>query len=263
MKKLYIVLAAIVVIRLGAIAFFETQLLDEPIILAQDIDLDNDELYISYITNRAKPHEISNVIINDRHFYPYQETNFNGFISSSNQSSVYVSGRLYSIHSVTFPLQSEWNELDLSNQTTSTIHFADGIQLEEQVTVRRHWVEQTILNNYSSTSSSDGTGKSSYFTEQDVVLTNLTFEQLEEVNLVIDRVQVDLPIKAPITIPNESKIEISYKSQIGFYPNDRSEIIFYFLDEHNVPIEIPVGGYKNNPPTSEWIHQYVKERANK
>ena len=263
MKKLYVVLAAIIVIRLGAIAFFETQLLDEPIILAQDIDFDNDALYISYITNRTNPHEISSVIIDDRHFYPYQETDLFGFHSNSNQSSIYVSGRLYSIHSVTFPLQSEWNELDLSNQTTSTIHFTDGIQFEEQFTPRRHWVDQTILDNYYSTSSSDGTGKSYYITEQDVVLTNLTFEQLEDLTLVIDRVQVDLPIKMPITIPNESRIEISYKSQIGFYPEDRSEIIFYFLDEHNVPIEIPVGGYKNNPPNSEWIDQYVKGRAKK
>ena len=104
MKKLFIVLAAIVVIRLGSIAYLETKQLEDPIILAQDIHVDSDMLYISYITNRLQPHEILNVIINGHHFYPYQETNFNGFISSSNQSSEYVSGRMYSIHTVTFPL---------------------------------------------------------------------------------------------------------------------------------------------------------------
>ena len=263
MKKLFIVLAAIVVIRLGSIAYLETQQLDEPIFLAKDINLDNDALYISYITNRAQPHEISDVVINGHYFYPYQKTNFNGFISSSNQSSVYVSGRMYSIHTVTFPLNAIEKDLDFSNSTNSTIHFKNGMQFEEKVTVSKHWVEQTVLKSYSSSSSSDGTGKFSYTTEQDAILTNLTFEQLEDVTLAINKEQVDLPLKAPITIPKDTSVEISYKTLIGFYQDDRSEIIFHFLDEHNVPIKISEGAYKNNPPTSEWIHQYVKERAKK
>ena len=104
MKKLYFILAGIFIIRLGSIVYLESQQLEEPIILAQDIHVDSNMLYISYITNRLQPHEISNVIMNGHHFYPYQETNFNGFISSSNQSSEYVSGRMYSIHTVTLPL---------------------------------------------------------------------------------------------------------------------------------------------------------------
>ena len=260
LKKLFIVLTAIVVLRLGSIAYLEIQQLDEPIFLAKDISLDNNALYISYITNRAQPHEIRDVVIDDLHLYPYQETDFNGFISSSNQSNVYVNGRVYSIHAVTFPF---YKGMDFPDDTTATIHLKNGMQFEEKVTVSRPWIEQTILKNYFSSSSNDGTGNFSFITEQDVVLTNLTFEQLEDVTLAIDRVHVDIPIKAPIKIPKDTTVEISYKTQIGFYQDDRSEIIFHFLDEHNVPIEIPKGAYKNNPPTSEWIHQYVKERAKK
>ena len=263
MKKLFIVLAAIVVIRLGSIAYFETKQLEEPIILAQDIHVDSDLLYISYITNHVQPHEISNVIINGHHFYPYQETNYNGFISSSNQSSVYVSGRIYSIHTVTFPLHSMEEDLNFSDLTTSTIQFNDGIQLEEKVTVSKYSVEQTILTFNFSSSSNDGTGKDSYTTEQDAVLTNVTFDELEELTIEINREPVDLPIQAPISIPVNSLIEMNYKSQIGYYSHDRSKIVLSFLDENKVPIEIPFLEFKNNPPTSEWIDQYAKERAKK
>ena len=274
MKKLYFLLAGIFIIRLGSIVYFETQQLEEPIILAQDIHVHSDRLYISYITNRAQPHEISNVIINGHHFYPYQETNFSGFISSSNQSSEYVSGRMYSIHTVTFPLHSMGKDLNLSNLTTSTIQFKDGIQLEENVTkdgtqleedttVSKQWDEQMILRSNFSSNSNDGTGKVSYTTVQDVVLTNLTFEEIEHMTLAIGGEQVDLPIKEPITIPNDTIVEVSYKTLTGFYSEDYSVIFFSFLDKHNVPIEFSELAFKNNPPTSEWIVQYVKERAKK
>ena len=263
MKKLYFILAGIFIIRLGSIVYLESQQLEEPIILAQDIHVDSDMLYISYITNRLQPHEISNVIMNGHHFYPYQETNFNGFISSSNQSSEYVSGRMYSIHTVTFPLHLMEKDLNFSDLTTSTIQFNDGIQLEEKVTVSKYSVEQTILTFNFSSSSNDGTEKDSYTTEQDAVLTNVTFDELEELTIEINREPVELPIHAPISIPVNSLIEINYKSKIGYYAHDRSKIILSFLDENKVPIEFSNLAFKNNPPTSEWIDQYVKERAKK
>lgn len=263
MKKIWFALSVIVVIRLGTLVFLEMQLLDEPIILAQDVRLKNDALYVSYITNNAKPHEISYVEIGDTYLYPTQDTDLFGINTNSSQLNEYVRGRIYSIHAVTFPLNLEQRDIYFPNAATAIIHFTNGMKWEKPLTVSRPWVDQQILRESLLTTSNNGTEKETYTTEQDVVLTKLDFSELEDVTLAINHEQVELPLKSAITIPKDTLIEITFKAQIDLYPFDQYEIIFYMLDENKVPIEISMGNYKNNPPSSTWIHEFVKERGGK
>lgn len=263
MKKIWFALSVIVVIRLGTLVFLETQLLDEPIMLAQDVRLKNDALYVSYITNNAEPHEISYVEIGDTYLYPTQDNALFGSDTDSSQLNEYVRGRLYSIHAVTFPLSLENRDIYFPNVTTAIIHFTNGMKWEEPVTVSSSWVDQQILreNLLTTSNNNNGTAKETYTTEQDVVLTKLDLGELEDVTLAINHEQVEVPLKAAITIPKDSLIEITFKAQIELYPFDQYEIIFHMLDENKVPIEISMGNYKNNPPSSSWIQEFVKERG--
>ena len=263
MKKLWFALLVIVVIRLGTIVFLETQLLDEPIILAQDVSLRNDALYVSFITNNAEPHEISHVEIGDTYLYPNQDTDFLGFVTGSTESNEYVRGRIYSVHAVTLPLNLESRELNFPKATTAIIHFTNGMQWEEPLKVGRSWVNQEILHESFSKISNDHTVEETYITEQDVILTNLDVGELEDVTLSINHEKVTLPLTTAITIPKDTLIELKYKTQVGLYPSDEYEIIFHLLDEKNVPIEIAIGNYKNNSPSSSWVHEMVKERGTK
>ena len=263
MKKIWIALSLIVVIRLVSLAFLEGKLLDEPIILAQDVSLRNDSLYVSYITNNVEPHEISHVEIGDTYLYPNQETDFLGFVTDSTESNEYVRGRIYSVHAVALPLNLENRELNFSNATTAIIHFKNGMQWEEPVTVKP-LVNQEILHETMTTISNDQTVKVRYTTEQDVILTKLDVGDLEDVTLAINQQQVALPLKTAIAIPKGAPINLAYKVvQPGYYSFDEYEIIFSLLDENNVPIEISMENYKNNPPSSSWVHEVVKERGTK
>jgi hypothetical protein len=261
MKKLWFALLVIVVIRLGTIVFLETQLLDEPIMLAQDVSLQNDALYVSFITNNAEPHEISHVEIGDTYLYPSHDSDRLGLVTDSSQTNEYVRGRIYSVHAVTLPLNLEFREPNFPNTTTAIIHFKNGMQLEKPLKVGRPWVNHQILRESYMTTSPTETVERTYTTEQDVVLTKLDFGELEEGTLAINNKQVSLPLKEAVAISKDSTIEITYKQQLELHPFDQYEIIFYLLDENKVPIEISEGNYKNNPPTSSWIHQFVKERG--
>lgn len=267
MKKIWIALSVIVVVRLGSIIYLETQLLDEPIILAQDASLKENALYVSYITNTVEPHEISHVEIGGTYFYPIQATDpFEMVLDfDSNQLTEnefeYVRGRIYSIHAVKFPLEQENRDINFSKETSAIIHFKDGKQWEKPLKVGKPLMAYQILREERSVISNEDTVIDTYVTEQDIILTKVDVGELENVTLAINREQVEIPLKTAITIPKDTQIEISYKQQLDFYPSEQYEILLKLLDENNIPTEITVGSYKLNPPSSSWIREMVKERG--
>ena len=73
MKKLFIILAVVGMISIGSVLYYETKLLDEPIIIANEVNLDMNTIHLSYITNIMQPSEFQSIEIDGMQYYPQNE----------------------------------------------------------------------------------------------------------------------------------------------------------------------------------------------
>ena len=73
MKKLFVILAVVGLIRIGSVLYYETKLLDEPIIIANEVNLDMNRIHLSYITNLMQPSEFQLIEIDGMQYYPQND----------------------------------------------------------------------------------------------------------------------------------------------------------------------------------------------
>lgn len=74
MKKLFIILAVVGLIRIGIALYYETKLLEEPIMIANEVNLDMNSIHLSYIMNLMQPSEFQSIEIDGMHYYPQEDS---------------------------------------------------------------------------------------------------------------------------------------------------------------------------------------------
>lgn len=263
MKKLFIILAVVGLIRIGSALYYETKLLEEPIIIANEVNLDMNAIHLSYITNLMQPSEFQSIEIDGMHYYPQEDF----FMFSNSQQPIqlesYANYIYYSIFSPTIWLQMDDTINQLTTSTEGTVHFKDGHTETIALNVRQR-KELTQLDQIMSSGGTDGSSGTykvvEPFTLNDVMVVE---DKVDVVSFQINNEEVALPLEAPIQLSPSDTIDVATTNGVALFEGEWFTIELSGLDKQGDELVIPLINNLNDLPSAEWVDEIVKERGNK
>ena len=263
MKKLFVILAVVGLLRIGSVLYYETKLLDEPIIIANEVNLDMNSIHLSYITNLMQPSEFQSIEIDGMQYYP-QNDFFMPFDSQQPiQIQSYVNYTYYSIFSPTIWLQMDDTTHHLTTATEGTVYFKDGHTETIALNVRQRR-ELTHLDQIMSSAGTDGSS-GTYKVVEPFTLNSVTVpdEKVDLVSFQINYEEVPLPLELPIQLNPSDTIDVATTSGVALFEGEWSTIELSGVDKQGNELVIPLISNLNDRPSAEWVDEIVKERGNK
>lgn len=260
MKKLFVILAILGLIRIGNVFYYETKLLEEPIIITNEVNLEMNTIHLSYITNLMQPSEFQSIEIDGMHYYP-QDDSFMFYDSQQpTQMQSYVNYTYYSIFSPTISIEMDNG---LVAATEGTVYFKDGHTETIALNVRQP-TEFTHLHQTSSSAGTTGT-TGNYEVLEPFTLNSVTMvdDRADIVSFQINNVEVSLPLELPIQLSQNDTIYVATTDGMALFAGEWSTIELSGIDNHNKELVIPLIHNLNSPPSAEWVDKIVKERGNK
>ena len=263
MKKLFIILAVVGLIRIGSALYYETKLLEEPIIIANEVNLDMNAIHLSYITNLMRPSEFQSIEIDDMHYYPQEDF----FMFSDSQQPIqtesYANYTYYSIFTPTIWLQMDHTDNQLVTATEGTVHFKDGHTETIDLNVRQR-DESTQLDQIMSSSGSEGSALryrvTAPFTLNDVTVVE---DNVDLMSFQINRVELSLPLEAPVQLSPSDTIDVVTTNGVARFLGEWFTVELSGVDKQGNELVIPIINNLNDRPSAEWVDEIVKERGNK
>ncbi|MGM9946119.1 MAG: hypothetical protein ACI33M_14300 [Lysinibacillus sp.] len=263
MKKLFIILAVVGVINIGSVLYYETKLLDEPIIIANEVNLDMNSIHLSYITNLMQPSEFQSIEIDGMQYYP--QNDFFMFYDSQQpiQTESYVNYTYYSIFSPTIWLEMDDMTNHLTTATEGTVYFKDGHTETIALNVRQRR-ELTQLDQIMSSGGTDGSS-ARYRVVEPFTLNSVTVvdDKVELVSFQINYEEVPLPLELPIQLNPSDTIDVATTNGVALFDGEWSTIELSGIDKQGNELVIPLIRSLNDRPSAEWVDEIVKERGNK
>lgn len=263
MKKLFIILAVVGLIRIGSALYYETRLLEEPIIIANEVNLEMNAIHLSYITNLMQPSEFQSIEIDGMHYYP-QEDSFM-FLNSQQpiQLESYANYTYYSIFSPTIWLQMDDTDNHLVTATEGVVYFKDGHTETITLNVRQR-KEVTQLHQIMSSSGSEGSALR-YRVVEPFTLKSVTVvdDKVDLMGFQINQVEVPLPVELPIQLNPSDTIDVTTTNGVALFEGEWFTIELSGLDKQGDELVIPLINNLNDRPSEEWVDEIVKERGNK
>ena len=263
MKKLFVILAVVGLIRIGSVLYYETKLLDEPIIIANEVNLDMNSIHLSYITNLMQPSEFQSIEIDGMQYYP-QNDFFMPFNSQQPiQTESYVNYTYYSIFSPTIWLQTDDMDNRLTTATEGTVYFKDGHTETIALNVRQR-KEFTHLHQTMSSAGTEGT-TGNYEVLEPFTLHGVTLvdDRADIVSFQINNEEVPLPLELPIQLSENDKIYVATTNGVAHFEGETFNIELSGIDKQGNELVIPLIKNLNDRPSAEWVDEIVKERGNK
>jgi len=262
-KKLFVILAVVGLIRVGSVLYYETKLLDEPIIIANEVNLDMNSIHLSYITNLMQPSEFQSIEIDGMQYYP-QNDSFMFYDSQQPiQTESYANYTYYSIFSPTIWLQMDDTTNHLTTATEGTVYFKDGHTETITLNVRQRR-ELTHLDQIMSSGGTDGSfGR--YKVVEPFTLKSVTVpdDKVELVSFQINYEEVPLPLELPIQLNPSDTIDVATTNGVARFAWELSAIELSGVDKKGNELVIPLISSLNDLPSAEWVDEIVKERGNK
>ena len=263
MKKLFVILAVVGLIRVGSVLYYETKLLDEPIIIANEVNLDMNSIHLSYITNLMQPSEFQSIEIDGMQYYP-QNDSFMFYDSQQPiQMESYANYTYYSIFSPTIWIQMDDMDNRLTTATEGTVYFKDGPTETITLNVRQRR-ELTHLDQIMSSGGTDGSfGR--YKVVEPFTLKSVTVpdDKVELVSFQINYEEVPLPLELPIQLNPSDTIDVATTNGVARFAWELSAIELSGVDKKGNELVIPLISSLNDLPSAEWVDEIVKERGNK
>ena len=264
MKKLFIVLAVVGLINIGSVLYYETKLLDEPIIIANEVNLGMNSIHLSYITNLMQPSEFQSIEIDGMQYYP--QNDFFMFYDSNQpiQTESYANYTYYSIFSPTIWIQTDDDLVNrLKTVTEGTVHFKDGHTETITLNVRQR-DQSTQLVQMLGSGGTDGSVRR-YKVVEPFTLNSVTVvnEKVELVSFRINQVDVPLPLELPIQLKPSDAIYVATTNGMARFDGELSTIELGGIDKQGNELVIPLIKNLNDRPSMEWVDEIVKERGNK
>lgn len=265
MKKLLIILAAVGLIQLASIVYYESKMLKKPIMLVSEVNFDSHQINLSYITNFMRPSEVQSIEIAGVHYSPHDD---NGFMFNHSQMPVqeqsYAKYAYYAIFSPTVWLQGdEESYKHLESVTEATVYFTDGYS-EKVALTKRKTVPNDFLDfrmNSVGTNGSDVT----YEVVKPFTLNSVTAveNKVDITSFKINNREMPLPLAQPVEINEKDILYLATKNGVGVYAEDWFSIEMAGVDSSNNEISLTHRNYLNNPASEEWVKQMVKERGDR
>lgn len=265
MKKLLIILAAVGLIQLASIVYYESKMLEKPIMLVSEVDFDSQRIHLAYITNFMRPSVVQSIEIAGVHYSPYDD---NGFMFNHSpvpvQQQSYVNYAYYAIFSPTVWLQGdEESYKHLESAKEATVYFTDGYSEKVALTKRKptHNDFLSFRMNSAGTNGSDVT----YEVVKSFTLNSVTAveNKVDITSFKINNKEVPLPLVQPLEIKEKDIIYLATANGFGVYAEDRFIVELAGVDSSNNEISLIHRNYINNPPSEEWVKHMVKERGDR
>ncbi|MER2107374.1 MAG: hypothetical protein ABS949_10595 [Solibacillus sp.] len=258
MKKLLIILAIVGLIKITNAVYYDTKLVEAPIVVAGEVDFSNNNIKLSYITNSLKPHEFQSIEIGGQHYFPEQP--FSMFGEETPLES-YVTYTYYSVYSPIIWLGDDENMTPLVGAREGTIHFKDG-RTETVALTSRDYVKISELQSTSSSTGSHGTAE---FYKVQVPFTlkqvNVIEDRVDIVSLQVNQKEVPLPLTAPIALAPQDTLYIATTDGEARFEMELYKMELHIVNEAQQEQILELSQYLNTRPSEDWVNQLVKERG--
>lgn len=259
-KKIWLILLVVVLVRLASMAYYETKLLEKPIIVASVYNEGFGVVYVGYITNRLQPVDVSHLEYEGGAYYsesPYDSgLSFGG--GEETRAERYQDYSYYALYTARIQMRQPGEESEWADSKDATLYFMnnDFQEIEIQTTPEPGHL---FLSNPMSSSGTDG-HESLHIAEEDFELQEIVWdEQLDWASVALNRKTVEIPLQSPLEIKKGDRFEVSAKGSKARFLGDWGYVYFRGADYNGKPIEIPLMININQAPSSEWIEQRVKE----
>ncbi|HEY4623652.1 MAG TPA: hypothetical protein VIH12_07310 [Solibacillus sp.] len=262
MKKLLIILAVVGLFQMASIVYYESKMLNKPIVIASEVNGDLNQINISYITNSMRPSELQSLEIDGVQYYPRNFDWFGQQLSTQPiQDQSYAKYAYYTIVAPVIGLQSEEVANHLADATEANVTFTDGHS--EQVTLTYHKsTYYDYLEFIRGSTGLDGTD-ARYRLSQALTLKDVRVvdDRVELTNFQINNKEVPLPLTKPIELQRKDTIYIATTNGMARFQMDQFTIELVGLDQHNQEVVLTYTDSLNSPPSAEWVEEIVKERG--
>ncbi|MCH7323386.1 hypothetical protein LZ480_16040 [Solibacillus sp. MA9] len=264
MKKLLVILAVVGLFQFASIVYYESKMLEKPIVIATEVNGDTNQINISFISNLMRPSELQTIEIDGMHFYPGHNDWFMYNPSMQPiQDQSYAKYAYYAIFAPTIGLQTKELANQLANATEGTLYFTDGYS--EKVTLtHRKTAHNDFLEFIRSSAGSNGT-EARYRLRKSFTLTdvNVVGDRVELTSFQINNKEVSLPLVQPIELDRKDTIFLATTDGMSRFQMDHFTIDLVGLDEYNNEIVLTHSNSLNSLPSAEWVEEVVKERGEK
>ena len=257
MKKWGILLGIVAVISIISEVVAESKRLEEPILLDVVMDFNNNQIYVSYLSNSIEPTMIERVDVNGGFYHP-GSGGFDMFGSGEVQPSSYMDAPYYSIYDAAINIY-EQEQQDLLASAPSLepvkIHFSGREEAYEadMLVVKSGWDAGFTVEGWE-----NGAEKMTMaitadetLTFTDITLAN-TFGHVKA--LVKDGKIVTLPLK----LEEGEYLQLELEETVGTYPAHQAYIRYSGSVEGKAFIEIR-GSMINQSASAEWIKERVEQ----
>lgn len=152
-KKLGIIIVIIALLRIGSFVYYESKLLEEPVVVSTEYHEEMGVIIVRYITNRSAPEGLAWIEIGDQAFGPdsfYEEVMYDPYLSNANLQQEYTYYSLYQSH-VAVPGTSEMESIEIPDFATIYFTAASNARVpigrtleQEQETPTEDWINQYV-----------------------------------------------------------------------------------------------------------------------
>lgn len=264
MKKVFILLAIVGVVRIVVLLYYDTKLLEHPIVIALDADPSSSTMHVSYITNRTQPVQIQYIEAYGMQLYPHNESFFSPFFDlESQQPQSYADYSYYSIHTASMSMNLEEMDMNMGIDNGYAILYFDNGHRERVAVRLRDQGQQQLLEQTMSSVGTTGT-EAIYYARQPITIQELhvAYDRVKLKQVKFNNTEVSLPLEKAIKLDEGDSLYIATTDGVALYPFDFFTIELIGLDATNKPFTISVGNNLNEQPKKDWVMDVVKERGN-
>lgn len=262
MKKIWIVVGAILLFRLGSLSYADAKSLKQPIIVASELNPDMQQFYVSYITNRTQPHalnfaEIGNVPLNFAS-ETFEQFGMNGMEQVTGQ--IQMETPYYVLYSATSEQLSPELVEEIDGEM-ATVYFTDGSSQAIPFSIQRDLIqEENPLDMLTGASGPDGSEDGFRALESFTIQSLKVDERIELKMFRVDGKEIEVPVESPIQVDEGDAVQVQVSDGTALF----------FGELATIEMKIQVSGKSseesaylffnlNEVPSEEWINQKVKE----
>lgn len=261
-KKLGLIVLIIALVRIGSFVYYETKVLDEPVIIASNYDEGMGMITVSYITNRLDPHDVAWVEMGGLSFGPDSYMDMPFFDSHQTSAVKFADYTYHSIYYSQMHIGYSVEDGSLEIEDEMTVHFTDSSR--QQVPVEGGmWDERNFLT---SSYSSSGSKQSfqTYIVERPFELEEIEIEAGQKiVEFKVNTNQIPVPLEESLLLKDGDRVSLTLLNRNATYLGDSMHLFFVGKDEENGSVKIHIQNSIDAPPSRKWIKERIEEAQGK
>lgn len=263
MKKFWIVVVVLLGFRWLSVGVYEAKTVDEPVVVASQMNMELNSVFVSYITKTLEPADVEKVEINGYNFAPGNGDIF--FFEETPQinAQLEVEYPYHAIYSVTIQLPHDGYYEFIENAETLTIHFGDESSQSFPLQVLQKLPLNNVLVSQSRVGSNE-TQTESYRAQDDFILMDIIpDERIEILSVRLNDKELKVPLDEPLSISKGDSFVVVQSDSPALFLGEWGTVQLTIKEEFREPSELFLVSAFNSRPSEEWIQAQVQEAKNK